>query len=187
MSKESDLEPIRRLINIAKSDTGQSGRVANFLLAWWNADRQGGFNLVDLWMLDTAIVNDMTKVFGLIARFHSYPDAWGLEADFHSIIAEWRHSKKHRMTIRDAVELIEDAGLSSRLARGAAADGLILHAENRSRFPSENAFSIAVGEDATISNGKAHLQKKITEYFGRISAGNPARPENPSHVGPGPK
>jgi hypothetical protein len=125
VSKESDLEPLRCLINIAKSDTGQSGRVANFVLAWWNADRQGGFNLVDLWMLDSDIISDMTKVFGLIARSHSFPDAWGFESDIHTIISEWRHSKKHRMTIRDAVEMIEDAGLSSRLARGDTACGAI--------------------------------------------------------------
>ena len=34
---------LNRLIAIAHNDTGQSRRVAGFLLAWWNADECGGF------------------------------------------------------------------------------------------------------------------------------------------------
>jgi len=36
-----------RLIQIAKGGTGQSRKVANFLLAWWNAEACGGFDLTD--------------------------------------------------------------------------------------------------------------------------------------------
>lgn len=45
------LEALRRLIPIALRDTGQSRRVANFLLAWHNAEENGGWDPVDLWNL----------------------------------------------------------------------------------------------------------------------------------------
>ena len=126
MNEDTGVEALRRLVRIAKGDTGQSGRVANFLLAWWNARVQGGFDLVDLWMLDSAIVDDMIKVLSLIANSHSYPDQLGLGLDFHSIISEWRHSTKHRTTIRHAVELFEGSGLTCRLAPAPKSQGIIL-------------------------------------------------------------
>jgi hypothetical protein len=43
---------LERLIRIANRDTGQSRRVASFLLAWWNAEECGGFDLTDLWGID---------------------------------------------------------------------------------------------------------------------------------------
>ena len=58
-----------RLIDIARSDTGQSRRVADFLLAWWNAGSCGSFDLTSLWALDWAIVEDMTKVFRRLLAF----------------------------------------------------------------------------------------------------------------------
>jgi hypothetical protein len=33
---------LERLIQVAQGDTGQSRIVANFLLAWWNAEECGG-------------------------------------------------------------------------------------------------------------------------------------------------
>ena len=38
------LEALGRLCQIAKRDTGQSRRVANFLLAWHNAEENGGWS-----------------------------------------------------------------------------------------------------------------------------------------------
>lgn len=35
---EATREAVDRLLILAKSDTGQAGRIANFLLAWWNAE-----------------------------------------------------------------------------------------------------------------------------------------------------
>jgi hypothetical protein len=37
------------LIQIAKGGVTQSRKVANFFLAWWNAEACGGFDLADLW------------------------------------------------------------------------------------------------------------------------------------------
>ena len=45
----AEMEALRRLVAIAKKDHGQSRRVANFLLAWWNPNTCGGFDLTDLW------------------------------------------------------------------------------------------------------------------------------------------
>jgi len=83
-------DALERLIAHAKRDTGQSRRVADFLLAWWNCGRCGGFDLTNLWNVDAAISNDMAVVFGLIARVHAYPDSLGYEADFQAIIQSWR-------------------------------------------------------------------------------------------------
>nr|CAC79152.1 hypothetical protein 12.2 kDa [uncultured bacterium] len=81
---------LQRLLAIAKSDTGQSRRTADFLLAWWNAGSCGSFDLTELWGLDTAIAQDMVTVFALVARVHVYPDTLGFKADFEAIVREWR-------------------------------------------------------------------------------------------------
>lgn len=81
---------LERLIDHAQSDTGQSRRAANFLLAWWNAGDNGGFDLTDLWGVDSAIAADMQTVFGLIATTQSYPDAFGHRAAIERIWRLWR-------------------------------------------------------------------------------------------------
>lgn len=91
---EIEQKALERLIAHAKSDTGQSRRVADFLLAWWNSGTCGGFDLTSLWAVDDAIAKDMTTVFGLIARVNKYPDSLGYEQDFKAIITEWRPELK---------------------------------------------------------------------------------------------
>lgn len=81
---------LRRLIEIAKRDTGQSRRVADFLRAWWNASQCGGFDLTNLFAVDDAIAQDMVTVFALVARINKYPDTLGFGLDFESIVREWR-------------------------------------------------------------------------------------------------
>ena len=71
----AELAPIRRLIEIAGSDTGQSRRVADFLLAWWNAGDCGGFDLTDLWMVDKKIADDMLATAAFVATHHDTPDS----------------------------------------------------------------------------------------------------------------
>jgi hypothetical protein len=79
-----------RLIAIAQGDTGQSRRVADFLLAWWNAGECGGFDLTNLWGVDSSIAEDMVIVFGFVAQTHSYPDTLGFNVEFQSIVRGWR-------------------------------------------------------------------------------------------------
>jgi hypothetical protein len=85
---------LERLIGLAQSDTGQSRRVASFLLAWWNAEECGGFDLSDLWGVDTEIAVDMVTVFALVASRHSYPDTLGYGQQFEQIVHAWRPALK---------------------------------------------------------------------------------------------
>lgn len=88
--QDDAIAALDRLVLIAQSDTGQSRRVANFLLAWWNATECGGFDLTDLWMVDRAIADDILTVIGLIARRHEYPTAYGYGPQFEQLVADWR-------------------------------------------------------------------------------------------------
>lgn len=91
-----DIAAIDRLVAIAKRDTGQSRLVANFLLAWWNAGRDGGFDLTDLWNVDEKIADDMIRVFRLVANHRHYPDHYGLGAEFNELVVLWRKPKRRR-------------------------------------------------------------------------------------------
>lgn len=81
---------LERLLAIAESDTGQARRVADFLLAWWNAGSCGKFDLTELWSVDTAIAVDMATVFTFVARVHSYPDKLGFSRQFEAVVSAWR-------------------------------------------------------------------------------------------------
>ena len=67
------LEALARLIEIAQRDTGQSRRVADFLLAWHNAAENGGWDITDLWNVDQSIGDDMFTVLHLIRAEQRYP------------------------------------------------------------------------------------------------------------------
>jgi hypothetical protein len=77
---------IERLLNVAMNPTGQSSIVTNFLLAWWNADECGGFDLTEIWAVDQDIAADMVAVFATIARSHHYPDTLGYGARFDQLV-----------------------------------------------------------------------------------------------------
>jgi hypothetical protein len=51
-----------RLIAIARRDTGQSKKVADFLLSCWNASECGGWDITDAWAVDAEIKKDMITV-----------------------------------------------------------------------------------------------------------------------------
>lgn len=93
-----ELAALRRLIRVAQSNTGQSRRCAAFLLAWWNADTCGGFDLTDLWAVDTSLANDMLAVAGLVARHNVYPDTYEPRRIFVELVGQWR---PHLMTKDD--------------------------------------------------------------------------------------
>jgi hypothetical protein len=81
---------LERLIAIARTDTGQARIVSNFLLAWWNAEECGGFDLTEVWGVDTEIARDMLRVFAMIAKQNQYPDTMGYGANFERIVRLWR-------------------------------------------------------------------------------------------------
>ena len=101
MSDRNDFQPdsiaalaaVARLLAIAKTNSGQARRVADFLLAWHNAEENGGWNPVDLWQLDTGIAQDILLVTALIAVEHKYPDDLGFAPEIADIWKLWRGNR----------------------------------------------------------------------------------------------
>ncbi len=87
------LEALIRLCAIALRDTGQSRRVANFLLAWHNAEENGGWDPIDLWNVDTAVAADLLTVLKLVHESHLYPGDLGFEPEITAIWQLWRGPK----------------------------------------------------------------------------------------------
>jgi hypothetical protein len=87
---DAELAPIRRLLTLARADTGQASRVADILLAWWNAPECGGLDLATLWSLDPVIRDDVLLVLDFIALHPNYPDHYGLGDAFAALVARWR-------------------------------------------------------------------------------------------------
>jgi hypothetical protein len=88
--EENEIAALERLLEVAKGTGGQSRRVADFLLAWWNAAQAGYFDLTSIWGVDDEIVRDIVVVFGLVARVRAYPDKLGYTHEFHDILIQWR-------------------------------------------------------------------------------------------------
>lgn len=84
----TDIERValERLLAHAQRETGQARRVADFLLAWWNPDECGRFDLRDAWNLDDEIVADIETVFGLIVHGRRYPDMLGYGSAFENLV-----------------------------------------------------------------------------------------------------
>ena len=83
---------VTRLVAIATNDTGQSRRVADFLLAWWNGADLGHFPIEHLWNVDRAISADMLTILGFLAGQPSavYADAFGFDAEMRNLVELWR-------------------------------------------------------------------------------------------------
>jgi hypothetical protein len=81
---------LERLLRIAQGHTGQSRRVADFLLAWWNAEECGGFDLTDTWTVDGDIAADMVTVFAFLVMRRQYPDTLGYGQQFAALVHAWR-------------------------------------------------------------------------------------------------
>lgn len=83
-------EAVERLLVVAKSDTGQARRVAGFLLAWWNAESLGGFDIADLFAVDEKLALDMAAIFSWLATQGNavYPTEY--RSDIEKLIQEWR-------------------------------------------------------------------------------------------------
>jgi hypothetical protein len=69
---------------------GKAGSSPISCWPWWNAGECGGFDLTDVWAVDTAIAKDMLRVFMLLARCRKYPDAMGYGKHFEAIVRAWR-------------------------------------------------------------------------------------------------
>lgn len=88
------LEALERLFMVARSDTGQSKRVADFLLAWHNAGENGGWDPSDLWSLDRAIAMDIVTVVSALPRWSGqYPGDVGFPEEIDRVWREWRGNR----------------------------------------------------------------------------------------------
>lgn len=92
-SQQAAWHALERLLRIARGDTGQARRVANFLLAWHNAEENGGWDPVDMWSLDDAIADDMLAVLRLVRESHRYPDALGFADEIAAVWRIWRGTR----------------------------------------------------------------------------------------------
>ncbi|MFD1557456.1 hypothetical protein ACFSHT_17820 [Paraburkholderia silviterrae] len=86
---EGEKRALEKLLKIASGDTEQSRKVADFLLAWWNAGKCGGYDLTTAWGVDDEIVEDMVTVFRLASRAHSYPGTLGYDEPFEALVRDW--------------------------------------------------------------------------------------------------
>lgn len=109
VSFEETGEAIGRLLDIAKSDTGQSQRVADFLLAWWNGDDLGHFPILHFCNCDAIIAEDMLAILAYLAQESTtYANAWGYEDAMRALVEQKRDLEFH--------PLLDDA--HSALAQG---------------------------------------------------------------------
>lgn len=87
----AELDALRRLLQIARRDSGQSRRVADFLLAWYNAPENGGWDPADLWAVDRGIADDIVTVISIIHRLPGkYPNDLGFEREISAVWKGWR-------------------------------------------------------------------------------------------------
>src|SRR5215831_20386449 len=77
--REAWLHSIARLMRIAMGDTGQCRRVADFLLAWHNAQENGGWDPTDLWNVDARIADDILTALHLLRVENRYPGDFGFQ------------------------------------------------------------------------------------------------------------
>lgn len=87
---DAEKAALERLLAVARGDTGQSRRVADFLLAWWNAGQCGSYDLTTAWGVDDDLMEAMCVVFRLASRANSYPDTLGYGPAFEAVVAAWR-------------------------------------------------------------------------------------------------
>ena len=81
---------LNRLLQVAYGDTGQSRRVARFLLSWWDAETCGGWDPTDLWAVDAQISEDILVLLRGIEGSRSYPDTLGYKIQFDRLVRDWR-------------------------------------------------------------------------------------------------
>ena len=90
-TNQAEYEALARLLEIARTtNSGQARRVADFLLAWYNAEENGAWNPTDLWNVDAAIANDMLTVLQLIRQAQTYPDELGFKRETQDVWRLWR-------------------------------------------------------------------------------------------------
>jgi hypothetical protein len=97
---DAELAALSRLVTIGHGHSGQCVYVRQFLLAWWNAGENGGFDLANLFCVDDQIAADMVTVFVMVASVMAYPDGCerlpDLRSDMEAFIDRAPKKRKRR-------------------------------------------------------------------------------------------
>ncbi|MFC0687562.1 DUF7673 family protein [Novosphingobium clariflavum] len=75
------------------AETGASGKVADFLLAWWNGDECGHSPILRLCNLNAVIAEDMLTIMAWLAQAQeptTYADAWGYRGAMGDLWVRYR-------------------------------------------------------------------------------------------------
>lgn len=149
MNEEQRLA-IERLLKIARRDTGQSRRVADFLLAWYNAGSNGGWDPADLWAVDQSIADDMMTVLGLIRNgpCGKYPNDWGFRSEIEAVWDLWLRPRA------DARQLEEAGHAEQAVLRSQSADKLNAAAERGRMEQLTGACTIEVQDRAALARAE---------------------------------
>ncbi len=81
---------LERLLKLALNDTAAARCASDFLLAWYNAAKYGGFDPAELWSLKAAQIEDVLTVMTYIARARHGPEALGLNEEMRKLVSIWR-------------------------------------------------------------------------------------------------
>ena len=83
---------IGRLVDVARSDTGQARRASSFLLTRWNGDAWAHSPIADLFGVDRASLADMALIFGYLGEHPGavHADAWGYRDAMADLVELWR-------------------------------------------------------------------------------------------------
>jgi hypothetical protein len=92
--REAWMKSVARLMRIASGDTGQCRRAADFLLAWHDAEENGGWDPTDLWNVDAAIAEDMLTALRFLRTENRYPGDLGFQKEIDRIWELWRAGKR---------------------------------------------------------------------------------------------
>jgi hypothetical protein len=93
--REAWLHSLARLMRIAMGSTGQCRRVADFLLAWHNAEENGGWDPTDLWNVDATIADDILTALRLLYVENRYPGDLGFQKEIGQIWELWRAGQRN--------------------------------------------------------------------------------------------
>lgn len=82
----------RKLLRVASSDTGQSRKCADFLLAWHNAESNGGWDPFLVSAVDENLGDAMLDVIRMVQLWHVYPSSEnvGLRPEIERVWRHWR-------------------------------------------------------------------------------------------------
>jgi hypothetical protein len=177
---ESERAALERLIAIALHDSGQSRKVASFLLAWWNARRCGGFDLTDAWNLDEGLHQDMIVVLRMTIRLNAYPDRLGYGEQLRQIEALW-HAEQLAMNRTYFFAVLTDAETFCEVSEDKRARVHTLTHEAFGAMAFMNRrYVLELIEEATVVGAPGHedleLEGNAVESTSELSAASERQP-----------